>query len=190
MARFVVGFGNRGFFPPKYMSEARSEISTRLSGLGHEVLMSSDTLTRLGAVETAAEGKQWADWLDGQNGRYDGIIWTHPNFGDESGMLPALRKAGKRGDRILIHAYPDRMDQLGLADRRDAFLRRHLHDGRAHPIRDSVHQARARTWLPPPARASRRTWPCSRKSAGKRPPTPLCRQGPCRPRAAKTFSTG
>ena len=47
------------------------------------------------AVETAAEGKQWADWLDGQNGRYDGIIWTHPNFGDESGMLPALRKAGK-----------------------------------------------------------------------------------------------
>ena len=121
MARFVVGFGNRGFFPPKYMSEARSEMASILGGLGHEVLMSSDTLTRLGAVETAAEGKRWAGWLDEQNGHYDGIIWTHPNFGDESGMLPALQKAGKRGDRILIHAYPDQMDKLSLADRRDAF---------------------------------------------------------------------
>jgi L-fucose isomerase-like protein len=121
MARFVVGFGNRAFFPPKYMSEARSEMASILRGLGHEAVMSSDALTRLGAVETPAEGKRWAEWLDGQQGRYDGIIWTHPNFGDESGMLPALQKAGKRGDRILIHAYPDRLDKLGLADRRDAF---------------------------------------------------------------------
>ena len=27
MATFVVGFGNRGFFPPEYMSEARKEIA-------------------------------------------------------------------------------------------------------------------------------------------------------------------
>ena len=95
MARFVVGFGNRGFFPPQYMSEARSEMASVLNRLGHETLLSSETLTRLGAVESAAKGKRWAAWLDTQNGAYDGIIWTHPNFGDESGMLTALQKAGK-----------------------------------------------------------------------------------------------
>ncbi|MBD3310657.1 hypothetical protein GF351_05550 [Candidatus Woesearchaeota archaeon] len=119
MARFAVGFGNRSFFPPKYMAQAREELPAVLKELGHEAIMMGADATDLGAVQTREEGRRWAAWLEHQ--RYDGIIWTHPNFGDESGMLPALMGAGKRGDKILIHGYPDQMDQLGWNDRRDSF---------------------------------------------------------------------
>ena len=39
MARFVLGFGNRSFFPPKYMKEARRELPAVLRDMGHETVM-------------------------------------------------------------------------------------------------------------------------------------------------------
>ena len=39
MAKFVVGFENRGFFPPEYMLEARRELPEVLKRLGHEALI-------------------------------------------------------------------------------------------------------------------------------------------------------
>jgi L-fucose isomerase-like protein len=121
MARFIVGFGNRGFFPPEYMSAARREMSDVLRRLGHEPILMDESATRLGAVETRAEGDLFAQFLDEQAGRYDGIIWTHPNFGDEVGMKRALQKVGRRGTPILLHAYPDDMNQMGPDERRDSF---------------------------------------------------------------------
>lgn len=120
MAKFVLAAGNRGFFPIEYMGQAREELPAVLKSMGHEVLMMDESATRAGAVETRKEGREFAVWLDEHKG-YDGIIWTHPNFGDEVGMLPALREAGRRKDKILLHAYPDTMDKLGWDDRRDAF---------------------------------------------------------------------
>jgi len=121
MVKLVVGFGNRSFFPPRYMAEAREELPAILRQMGHEVIIMDADATSLGAVQTRDEGKKFAQFLEGIVGQYDGIIWSHPNFGDESGMLPALREAGKRGDKILLHAYPDQMDQMGWNDRRDAY---------------------------------------------------------------------
>lgn len=121
MARFVLGFGNRSFFPPKYMHEARKELPAVLKDMGHETVMMDEKQTNLGAVATRDEGRKFAEFLEKKAGRYDGIIWTHPNFGDEVGMLPALRAAGKRGDNILLHGYPDDMDKMGPDERRDSF---------------------------------------------------------------------
>ncbi len=121
MTKLVVGFGNRSFFPPKYMAQAREEIPAILASMGHEVMMMPAEATNLGAVQTREEGRKFASWLESKVGEYDGIVWTHPNFGDESGMLPALQAAGKRGDKIFLHAYPDKMDQMGPDERRDAF---------------------------------------------------------------------
>lgn len=121
MATFAVGFGNRGFFPPEYMSEARKELPGVLDAMGHKTLIMDESATRLGAVETRQEGDLFARFLDDHAGEYQGIIWSHPNFGDEVGMRRALRKAGKRGDPILLQAYPDDMDRMGPDERRDSF---------------------------------------------------------------------
>ena len=121
MATFVLGIGNRGFFPPKYMSEARREIPEVLRSMGHKVLMMEQKATRFGAVETREEGDLFARFLEKNSGKYDGIIWTHPNFGDEVGMRRALRAAGKRKEHILLHGYPDDMDKMGPEERRDSF---------------------------------------------------------------------
>ena len=121
MANFIVGFGNRAFFPPKYMAEARKEIPEVLSKLGHKSLIMDENATRLGAVQTRKEGDLFAQFIEDHAGQYDGIIWTHPNFGDEVGMRRALRAAGKRGEHILLHAYPDDMDKMGKDERKDSF---------------------------------------------------------------------
>ena len=121
MAKFVIGFGNRGFFPPEYMTEARREMPKLLKALGHAVLVMDASTTRLGAVETRAEGDKFAKFLDDHAGQYDGIIWTHPNFGDEVGMKRALQKAGRQGAHIFLHGYPDNMQRMGKDERRDSF---------------------------------------------------------------------
>ena len=121
MARFALGFGNRGFFPARYMEEAREELPRVLEALGHKSVMMDASATYRGAVEEEPEGRKWADWFDTVRGGVDGIIWSHPNFGNEAGMRPALYRAGNSGVPILLHGYPDQMDMLGRKDRRDSF---------------------------------------------------------------------
>ena len=121
MATFAVGFGNRGFFPPEYMAEARKEVPQVLKKLGHKTLVMDASATRLGAVETREEGDKFAQFLKDHAGKYDGIVWTHPNFGDEVGMKRALADAGRKGTPILLHGYPDDLKKMGPDERRDSF---------------------------------------------------------------------
>ncbi len=115
---FAVYFGNRGFFPASLQMAARAEMAGRLQALGHQTLMLDPKATRNGAVETAAEGARYAEFLRAQRGRYDGVILCLPNFGDENGAVAALRDAGVP---ILAQAYPDELHKLAPATRRDAF---------------------------------------------------------------------
>jgi len=115
---FALFFGNRGFFPESLIAEARREIKTRLEALGYRTLAMPAAATRFGAVESVSEGKQYAAWLAGQRGKFDGVILCLPNFGDETGAVAALEDAGVP---ILIHAYPDETDKMGFSQRRDAF---------------------------------------------------------------------
>lgn len=115
---FALFFGNRGFFPASLMSSARQELSELLTGMGHSVLMLDADATRHGAVETRAEGAVYARFLAEHRGEYDGVILTLPNFGDENGATAALQDAGVP---ILLHAYPDDLDRMAPAYRRDAF---------------------------------------------------------------------
>jgi L-fucose isomerase-like protein len=115
---FALFFGNRGFFPSSLIAQARREIPEVLERLGHEVLMMDDAATRFGAVETVQEGETFARFLHSNQGKYQGIILSLPNFGDESGAAVALKGAGVP---ILIQAYPDELNQLGPDQRRDSF---------------------------------------------------------------------
>ena len=115
---FALFFGNRGFFPSELMKEAREEIPRVLTELGYDCLMMDEGATRHGAVETVAEGELFANFLYENRGKYQGIILSLPNFGDETGAVAALNEAGVP---ILIQAYPDDLDKMGPAVRRDSF---------------------------------------------------------------------
>jgi len=115
---FALFFGNRGLFPSSLIAEARATLSGQMRAWGYDTLMLDESATRYGAVETPAEGEKYANFLRENRGKYDGVILCLPNFGDETGAVSALKEAGVP---ILIQAYPDELDKMGPALRRDAF---------------------------------------------------------------------
>ena len=118
-SRFALYFGNRGFFPASLQAEAREELPRVLEAAGHEVIMLDAQATRYGAVETPQEGQIFANFLRQNQGKYDGVILSLPNFGDENGAVAALKESGVP---ILVQAYPDEFDRMAPELRRDAFL--------------------------------------------------------------------
>jgi len=114
---FALYFGNRGFFPGEVIAEAKEEMKKAVSDAGFSYICMDDSKTKYGAVETIAEGKEYADFLEENRGKFDGIILCLPNFGDENGALVALKDAGVP---ILIQAYPDEIGKMDFAHRRDA----------------------------------------------------------------------
>lgn len=115
---FALFFGTRGFFPESLIAGARRDMSSRLKSLGYETLMMNAKATPHGAVETREQGLKYAEFLKKHSGQYEGVILCLPNFGDETGATSALRDAGAP---ILIQAYPDELDKMGIKERRDAF---------------------------------------------------------------------
>jgi len=115
---FALFFGNRGFFPGSLLASAREEMVQVLKGMGHDTLVLDADATRHGAVETPAEGAIYARFLKENGGKFGGVIVCLPNFGDENGATAALKDAGVP---ILIQAYPDELDKMAPALRRDAF---------------------------------------------------------------------
>lgn len=115
---FALFFGNRGFFPGELIADARRELTDAVCGLGFGTLDMGEDHTRYGAVETAEEGKAYANFLKAHAGQYDGVILCLPNFGDENGAITALRDCGVP---ILVQAYPDEAGRMDFSHRRDAF---------------------------------------------------------------------
>lgn len=115
---FALFLGNRGFFPESLIAVAREEMQSRLESLGYGALLMDAASTRFGAVESTGDGVKYAQFLEANRGKFDGIILCLPNFGDETGAVAALRDANVP---ILIHAYPDELDKMGFSERRDAF---------------------------------------------------------------------
>ncbi|GHU99895.1 fucose isomerase [Clostridia bacterium] len=115
---FALFFGNRFVFSPAFIKDARRELAEAVEKAGHACLIANESMTRYGAVETIQEARLYADWLAANRGRYDGVILCMPNFSDETGAAVALRDAGVP---ILVQAYPDKLDKMDTAHRRDSF---------------------------------------------------------------------
>ncbi len=115
---FALFLGNRGLFPASLIAGARAELTRTLNGLGHEVIALDENATRYGAVETIQEAAKFAAFLAANRGKFDGVILSLPNFGDENGGVAALQDAGVP---IYIQAYPDDMDKMSPDLRRDSF---------------------------------------------------------------------
>ena len=115
---FALFFGNRGFFPPELIAKARAEMIEVLTKLGHDTITLEESATRHGAISSKEDAQKYANFLKANEGKFDGVVLSLPNFGDESAAIEALRKADVP---IFIQGYPDDLDKMGPAHRRDSF---------------------------------------------------------------------
>lgn len=122
MKRPMIGviIGNRSFFPDQLVTQARSDIVKLFRKLGIEAVMLSEHDSQLGMVETYADAKKCAQLFRGKQDLVDGVLVVLPNFSDERGVAETLRIAGLNVP-VLVQAYPDDLNRLDVAHRRDAF---------------------------------------------------------------------
>lgn len=113
-------YGNRDFFPDALVTEARADIAKVLSELKIDAVQLSDTDSKLGGLSTHADARKCADLFNAHRDRIDGILVVLPNFGDEKAVADTLKLA-RLNVPVLIQGYPDDLNQLQVARRRDAF---------------------------------------------------------------------
>ena len=112
--------GNRGFFPDHLCDTGREEVlrALREEGVTPVVLGREDT--KFGSVETLEDAGKCAALFRDHREEIDGVLVTLPNFGEERGVANALRMSGLDVP-VLIHAFPDEIGRMTIADRRDSF---------------------------------------------------------------------
>lgn len=111
---------NRNFFADSLVADGRKAVLDRLTDLGVETVVVDESMTNLGAVETWSDAQKCAALFKQHQDEIDGILVSLPNFGDEKGVADALRLSGLNVP-VLVHAFPDSIDELTVAGRRDAF---------------------------------------------------------------------
>lgn len=112
--------GNRGFFPKHLVSSGRQTMLEVLEQAGIRVLALGENETAYGAVESYREAQLCAEFFRQHRDEIDGVLITLPNFGDERAIANTLKMADLNVP-VLIHAFPDDVNRMGLDDRRDSF---------------------------------------------------------------------
>jgi len=117
---FGIVVGNRGFFPDHLAKTGREEIIQVLEAAGAKAIVLGPEESKYGAVETYEESQRCAELFKKHAEEIDGIIVTLPNFGEERGIVDAIRLSGLKVP-VLVQATPDRSDNMTIAVRRDSF---------------------------------------------------------------------
>ncbi|MGC9326499.1 MAG: L-fucose/L-arabinose isomerase family protein, partial [Candidatus Hinthialibacter sp.] len=112
--------GNRNLFPDRLIDEGRRDILEVLKELDIEAVILGEDETKMGSVETWAHAKQCAELFKANLDRIDGILVTLPNFGDERAVADTVKLSGLKVP-ILVQAYPDKLDEMSVDQRRDSF---------------------------------------------------------------------
>jgi L-fucose isomerase-like protein len=117
---FGIVVGNRGFFPDHLAKTGREEIIAVLEAAGAKAIVLGPEESKHGAVETYTESQRCAELFKKHAEEIDGIIVTLPNFGEERGIVDAIRLSGLKVP-VLVQATPDQSDNMTIAVRRDSF---------------------------------------------------------------------
>lgn len=112
--------GNRDFFPDKLVGECRSDLTAAFKKVGITAVMLEENVTKLGGVETFHEAQKCAELFREHADEIIGVLVVLPNFGDEKGVAETLKLA-RLDVPVLIQAYPDDLNKLDVARRRDAW---------------------------------------------------------------------
>ncbi|SFD24184.1 L-fucose/L-arabinose isomerase family protein [Spirosoma endophyticum] len=112
--------GNRDFFPDRLVAECRADLLEAFQKAGVKAIMLDESVTKLGGVETFQEAQKCADLFRNHASEIMGVLVVLPNFGDEKGVAETLKWA-RLDVPVLIQAYPDDLNRLDVARRRDAW---------------------------------------------------------------------
>jgi L-fucose isomerase-like protein len=112
--------GNRGFFPDHLCESGRRTILKVLEEEGIAAVALNPQDTKFGSVESLTDAQKCADLFKKHRDEIDGVLVTLPNFGDERAVANTLRWADLNVP-VLVHAFPDEVNKMTLADRRDSF---------------------------------------------------------------------
>lgn len=115
---FALCLTSREFFPENLIGSAREEITVELEKLHFGIRIPPASVFPKGAAGTREDGERFAAWLGEQGSQIDGILLVLPNFGNELAAAEALRDSRLP---IYVLAYPDELDKMDFARRRDAF---------------------------------------------------------------------
>jgi L-fucose isomerase-like protein len=102
------------------VGECRSDLMAAFKKVGINHVMLDENVTKLGGVETFQEAQKCAELFRRHMDEIIGILVVLPNFGDEKGVAETLKLA-KLDVPVLVQAYPDDLDKLDVARRRDAW---------------------------------------------------------------------
>ncbi|HEY4326419.1 MAG TPA: L-fucose/L-arabinose isomerase family protein [Mucilaginibacter sp.] len=119
-ASLGVIIGNRDFFPDRLVTEARVDILKVFETLNLKPIMLDEQTSKLGGVETFRDAQQCAALFKQHEQEIIGVLVILPNFGDERGVAETLKLAGLNVP-VLVQAYPDDLNKLDVARRRDAW---------------------------------------------------------------------
>jgi L-fucose isomerase-like protein len=112
--------GNRDFFPDRLVSEARADIINLFDQLNINAVMLGEGDSKLGGVETFKDAARCAQLFRTHQDDISGIMVFLPNFGDEKGVAETIKLSGLNVP-VLIQAYPDELNKLDVARRRDSW---------------------------------------------------------------------
>lgn len=112
--------GNRDFFPDSLVEKARVEVIDLCHSLGINPIVLDSNTSKLGGVETFQEAQKCANLFKQHAEEIIGVWVVLPNFGDEKGVADSLKLANLNVP-VLVQAYPDDLDKLDVARRRDAW---------------------------------------------------------------------
>jgi L-fucose isomerase-like protein len=119
-ATLGVIIGNRDFFPDVLIGEARADLMKLFDQLKIKSVSLTPQDTKLGGVETHSDARKCADLFSRHRHEIDGVLVCLPNFGDEKGVADTLKLA-QLNVPVLVQGYPDDLNLLGVARRRDSF---------------------------------------------------------------------
>lgn len=112
--------GNRDFFPDSLVELARKEVIETFEKLGIKPILLETTDSKLGGVETFRDAQKCAELFKTFSREIIGVLVVLPNFGDEKGVAETLHLA-RLNVPVLIQAFPDDLNKLDVARRRDAW---------------------------------------------------------------------
>jgi L-fucose isomerase-like protein len=117
---FGVIVGTRGFFNPELAKSGRKEILTLLEKKDIDAVILDSGETPTGVVEGYEDAKKCAELFKRERDRIKGILVILPNFGDEIGIVNAIKLSGLNVP-VMVQASNDQNDKVDVLHRRDAF---------------------------------------------------------------------
>lgn len=111
---------NRNFFADSLVISGRRALLDSLRKLDIEPIIVEDKTTPMGVVESRSDAQRCARLFREHQDKIEGVLVSLPNFGNEKGVADTLRLSDLNVP-ILVHAFPDTVQELTVAGRRDAF---------------------------------------------------------------------